>query len=123
MNLLLVRLGYPPVIIRKRDRRRYLRDLERADAGDSGDLAELLARSLLETLNRFVVPAVAGPARLVPLSSLATTGVSVEALRRAAARGRLKVTRDQSGRWLSSRDWVEEYKRGRYSREPRRRRP
>ena len=33
LNLILVRLGYPPVVIYKRDRARYLRALRRADDG------------------------------------------------------------------------------------------
>jgi Fic family protein len=47
LNLLLVRLGYPPVIIYKRQRARYLRVLRRADAGDYGELGELIARAIL----------------------------------------------------------------------------
>ena len=35
LNLVLVRLGYPPAIVYKRDRARYLRALRRADAGES----------------------------------------------------------------------------------------
>src|SRR5947209_7985005 len=46
MNLLLVRLGYPPIIIEKRVRSRYLAALRRADQGDDGALAELFARAM-----------------------------------------------------------------------------
>lgn len=67
LNLLLVRLGYPPAIIYTRDRNRYLRALRRADSGDPGPLGELVARSVTDNLYRFVVPAVAGPHRLVPM--------------------------------------------------------
>ena len=35
LNLILVRHGYPPAIIYKRDRARYLRALQRADTGDA----------------------------------------------------------------------------------------
>ena len=35
LNLVLIRLGYPPVIIYKRDRARYLQALRHADAGES----------------------------------------------------------------------------------------
>jgi hypothetical protein len=115
-NLLLVRLGYPPAIIRKGERTRYLAALRRADAGDPGSLGELLARAITDTLMRFVVPAVAGPARLVPLAALATTDASVRALRAAAERGRLRAQRDAGGRWRSSRRWVDEYLRSRYTR-------
>lgn len=85
-NLLLIRIGYPPAIIRKAERTRYMTALRRADAGDHAPLAELLARAVLDTLMRFIVPAVAGPARLVPLAALATRALSVRALRAAAER-------------------------------------
>jgi len=113
LNLLLVRLGYPPAIVYKRDRSRYLNALRRADAGDDGPLGELLARAVLDNLYKFIVPAVAGPARLVPLPVLATDELSADALRVAAARGRLKASRGADGSWRSSRVWVEEYARGR----------
>lgn len=67
-NLILVRQGYSPAIIYKRQRARYLSALRKADAGSSGALGELLAKAILDNLHRFVVPAVAGPGRLVPLA-------------------------------------------------------
>ena len=108
-NLLLVRLGYPPAIIYKRERTRYLNALRRADQGDYGALGEMLARAVLDNLYKFIVPAIAGPARLVPLPVLATKRISVDALRVAAARGRLKASRGADGTWRSSRVWVDEY--------------
>jgi hypothetical protein len=116
MNLQLVRLGYPPAIIRKRERTRYLTALRRADEGDVGPLAELLARAVNDTLLRFIVPAVAGPARLVPLAALAEGKLTVRALRAAAERGRLRAQRDARGQWHSTRNWVREYQARRYRR-------
>lgn len=116
LNLLLVRLGCPPAIIYKRDRSRYLRALRRADAGDANELGELIARAVLDNLYRFVVPAVAGPARLVPLAALADERISHSALRMAAKRGRLEAVRGGDGQWRSSRDWVEDYLASRYER-------
>ena len=116
-NLLLIRTGYPPAIVRKAERTRYLATLRRADAGDHGPLAELLARAVIDTLMRFIVPAVAGPARLVPLAALATSDVSVRALRVAAERGRLRAQRDERGQWRSTRNWVTQYRKSRYKRE------
>jgi fido (protein-threonine AMPylation protein) len=118
LNLLLVRLGYPPAIIYKGDRPRYLDALARADYGDPGPLGELLARAILDNLHRFVVPAVAGPARLVPLPALAGNVISANALRVAAARGRLKASRAADGSWRSTRAWVDEYLAARYKRTP-----
>ena len=115
MNLLLVRLGYPPAIIQKRLRDRYLDALDRADRGDPGPLGEIIARAILDNLSRFVLPAVAGPAKLVPLESLASKDLSVVALRNAAQRSRLKALRAEDGFWRSSRQWVDEYRRDRYA--------
>jgi Fic family protein len=109
INLVLVRLGFPPAVIRRRDRARYLRALQHADRGDPGALGELIARAILDSLYRFVVPAVAGPARLVPLASLHSREVTARALRIAAERGRLRAIKGEDGQWRSSRRWVDEY--------------
>lgn len=116
LNLVLVRLGYPPAIVYKRQRADYLRALRRADEGDPGQLGELLARAVLDNLYRFGVPAVAGPARLVALAALADRRVSTDALRTAANRGRLQATHGADGQWRSTRNWVEEYLQTRYRR-------
>ncbi|MGN6556800.1 MAG: Fic family protein [Solirubrobacterales bacterium] len=117
LNLLLVRLGYPPAIIYKGNRARYLAALRRADQEDFGPLGEFLARAILDNLYKFVVPAIAGPARLVPLPALATEKLSANALRVAAVRGRLKAAKAADGTWRSSTAWVEEYEASRYKRE------
>ena len=117
LNLLLVRLGYPPTIIRKGDRGRYLAALQQADEGDCGPLGEFVARAILDNLHRFVVPAVAGPARLVPLPALERERLNANALRVAAVRGRLKAVKTPDGSWRSSRVWVDEYVARRYRRE------
>lgn len=116
LNLLLVRLGYPPAIIYKGERSRYLAALRHADAGDVGPLGEFLARAILDNLYKFVVPAIAGPARLVPLPALATEQLSANALRVAAIRGRLKAAKAADGTWRSSSVWVQEYEASRYKR-------
>ncbi len=117
LNMLLLRFGYPPAIIYKRDRTRYLSALRRSDNGDSGPLGEMVARAVLDNLYRFVVPAVAGPVRLVPLVSLATKEQSVLTLRAAIERGRLKAQKGSDGQWRSSRAWVDEYLRSKYRRD------
>lgn len=117
LNLLLVRLGYPPAFIRKADRERYLTALRHADEGDCGPLGELLTRAILDNLHRFVVPAVAEAAQLVPLPALARDALSANALRVAAVRGRLQAVKGRDGTWRSSRAWVDEYVASRYRRE------
>ncbi|MHB8642166.1 MAG: Fic family protein [Gaiellaceae bacterium] len=112
LNLMLVRLGYPPAVIYKKDRAKYLRSLDRADKGDAGPLAELIARAVMNGINRFLLPALAGPKRLIPLTALADADLSLIALRRAADRGRLRALR-KSDQWYSTREWVNEYKASR----------
>jgi len=114
-NLLLVRHGYPPAVILKRDRARYLQALRRADRGDPGPLAEMVARSVTDSIYRFLLPGLAGPQRLVPLRSLADSVLSHNALAVAAKRGRLRAVR-RTDQWYSTKQWVDQYKASRYKR-------
>jgi Fic family protein len=118
LNLVLVRLGYAPAIIYTRDRTRYLSALRSADRGDPGPLGEMLARAVLDNLYRFIVPAVAGPNRLVPLAALATPPMTEGALRIAANRGRLRAQKGADGQWRSTKAWVSAYRKSRHRRQP-----
>ena len=118
LNLILVRLGYPPVIIFKRQRDDYLRAMRRADSGEFGPLGELIARAMFDNLNRFIVPNLAGPARLVPLTALADKQHTVAALRQAAQRGRLNAVQGTDGIWRSSRKAFEAYDATKHNRRP-----
>jgi Fic family protein len=118
MNLLLVRKGLPPAIIYNRERSKYIDALVRADRrGDVGALSEMIARSIRDSIDRFVLPALAGPHRMVPLSSLANADASIVALRNAAERGRLRAQR-RGTRWYSTRQWVDDYIASRHQRRP-----
>ena len=116
LNLVLVRLGYAPAIVYKRDRTKYLQALRSADVGDSGRLGELIARAVLDNLYRFVVPAVAGPNRLVPLAALASPDLTEGALRVAANRGRLRAQKGSDGQWRSTKTWLDSYVASRHQR-------
>lgn len=118
LNLLLVRLGYPPVVVLKQQRPAYLTAMQKADKGDCGPLGEILARAMYDNLNRFIVPSLAGPARLVPLATLVDSEFSMAALRQAAQRGRLDAFQGSDGVWRSSRKAVQEYRRTKGHRRP-----
>ena len=113
LNLVLVRLGYPPVVILKEQRAAYLRAMQQADKGDTGPLGEILARAMIDNLNRFIIPNIAGPAKLVPLAALVDSDLSLVALRAAAQRGRLDAHQRSDGQWLSTRKAVNDYKTSR----------
>jgi hypothetical protein len=120
LNLVLVRMGYPPAIVYKNQRDVYLKAMRRADGGDDGPLGELIARAVTGNLYRFVVPAVAAPSRLVPLASLVDEkgGPTANALRVAAIRGRLRAQKTADGTWMSSKKWVRDYLTSKYRRSP-----
>ncbi len=109
LNFMLLQAGYPPAVIQVDQRQRYLRALRSADGGNWRPLTEVVARAVSGALNRFLIPGLAGEARLVPLSSLAAQGPYSSAyLRQLALAGRLRTIRE--GRlWLSSRAWLNDY--------------
>jgi Fic family protein len=118
MNLALVRLGYPPVIIFKRQRAAYLAAMQCADGGDYGALADLIARAMNDNLNPFIAPDVASPARMVPLAVLADEEFTTIALTRAAQRGKLDAVQGPDGTWWSSRRAVDACLGARHQRWP-----
>ena len=115
LNLILVRLGWPPVIILRKNREKYLKALAKADAGDMGPLAEQICRSVIDNLHH-LTPEIAGPSRFVPLQALVDDELTYDALRQAAYRGRLEAEQTPDGSWRSSRRAVERYKSERHQR-------
>ncbi|MET8869484.1 hypothetical protein ABZW11_41705 [Nonomuraea sp. NPDC004580] len=69
-----------------------------------------LLLAMEDNLNRFIVPNLAGPARLVPLAALVDEEFSIHALRQAAQRGRLNAIQGADGVWRSSRKSVDAYR-------------
>ena len=100
LKLLLVRLGLPPAIVFKSQREQYLRALRRGNQGT----------------NKFVVPAVARPARLVPITALGRLEINAGDLRAAAVRRALQATKGTDGHWRSCRNWVDDYLANRHQR-------
>lgn len=115
LNLVLVRLGWPPAIILKADRNSYIAALNSSDHGDDGPLAELLARAVVASTHHLLKD-IAGPVKFVPLATLADEEISFVALKQAATRGRLDAFRGSDGVWRSSRKAVKEYLGDRYKR-------
>jgi len=54
MNLLLLQAGYPPVVIRLRERDTYLSALRQADRGDFEPLLELVAQHVADSLDLYL---------------------------------------------------------------------
>jgi hypothetical protein len=113
LNFMLIQSGYPPAVILATRRAGYLQALGTADRGNPNPLTEVVARAVGGTLSKFLIPKLAGEAKLVPLSALASQcDYSSEYLRKLAQAGRLRAVRE--GRlWLSSRAWLADYLRKR----------
>lgn len=54
MNLILLRAGYPPAVIRNEDRLAYYEALEKARAGDTGPLITLVAQAVERSLDVYL---------------------------------------------------------------------
>lgn len=108
LNLVLVRLAYPPAIILKSHRERCLDAMQKADSGDVAPLGKTLARAIYDNINRFVLPSIAGQARLVPLAALASKDFTLASLRQAAQTGHLRAGQASDGVWQSTRQDVKE---------------
>jgi hypothetical protein len=89
--------------------------LSRADNGDPGPPAEMLARTVRTSIDRFLLPALAGPHRLLPITALADELLSHNALLVAVKRGRLRALQKE-GQWYSTKQWIEDYKDSRWQR-------
>ncbi|MFM8382485.1 MAG: Fic family protein, partial [Actinomycetota bacterium] len=74
--------------------------------------------AMFDNLNRFIVPAVAGPSQLVPLAALVDAHHTLAGLRQAAQRGRLEAIQGADGLWMSSRAAVEAYDGAKHQRRP-----
>jgi len=54
VNYALLRLGYPPIVIRSVDRAEYIAALSQGDGGDLGDFTNFIARNMVTALERGV---------------------------------------------------------------------
>lgn len=107
VNLLLARFGYPPATISHGLLEAYRQALTAADAGDRTKLADVLERAVRANLERLAAAIVEGGA-LRPIAAFANRELSLDALRKAAHRGRLRVV--IRGRELySTQSWIDAY--------------
>jgi len=110
-NLILMSRGFPPIIIRKIDRKKYFDCLEKAHFGNLDIFVNFIAlrleESLIRYLNAFVKTTKSN--ELLPLSVLAKETIySQEYLSLLARKGILPATKI-NGIWHTSRDEIKNY--------------
>src|SRR6267143_4410616 len=107
-NLVLLSAGYPPVVLRVQDRRRYYRSLDEADRGRYAALGGFLLRAVDESLTLYLA-AVEPQRALVPLRTLARRSpYSQEYLSLRARQGVLEAVKIGDV-WYSSKPALDEY--------------
>ena len=107
-NLVLLSAGYPPVVLRVEDRRRYYRALDEADRGRYATIGGFLLRAVDEALVLYLA-AVEPERALVPLRTLARgSPYSQEYLALRARQGILEAVKIGDV-WYSSKSGLDEY--------------
>ena len=111
MNLILMRGGYPPIVIAKKERKKYFESLEKAHFGNFRDFFNFIARAAERSLNLYLnalTPATKNN-ELIPLSELAKeTKYSQEYLSLRARQNKLNATKI-NGIWYTSRNDLRDY--------------
>jgi len=111
MNLVLIRNGYPPTILLFDDRKKYYRVLRASDKGDEKPLINFIARSVEQSLNRYL-HALEKPTernKLIKLSEAAQhCDYSQEYLSLLSRKGALGATKI-NGNWMVTREELDTY--------------
>jgi len=111
MNLLLMKEGYPLVVILKNDRKKYYQVLEKADKGDLNPFVQFTAQAVERSLNIYLktlLPAKPGR-RYLPLSEISKqTQYSEKYLNLLARHGKIEAHKEGRN-WVTTVEAVNNY--------------
>ena len=109
LNIMLMQEGYPPALLLREWRARYIQALNTADTGNYTPLANLIGQAVEEGLDLYLEACAATP-DYQPLTKLdGTGGYRLEYLSWLARQGRIDAVK-RGGRWYSTRAAIEQYK-------------
>ena len=107
-NLYLMQKGYPPIILKKEDRKRYYFALNKGDQGDLSVFADFIAKAVHEALQHYLSSFIEEE-RLIPLKEIADyIPYSQEYLSLRARQGKLDAVKIENV-WYSSKRALKEY--------------
>lgn len=115
MNLILIRYGYPFVVLKWYDRRRYYETLEKADKGDLKPFASFISRCVEQSLDLYLsaVEPTSGETRLLTLAdAVKLSPYSQEYLSLLARRGLIAATKIGKN-WHVTPEALDEYLKSR----------
>jgi Fic family protein len=107
-NLFLMQNGYPPIVVKKNDRKKYYQTLKKADQGEVSEFAQFIASEVHEGL-QYYLSSFAKEERLIPLRELTMlTPYSQEYLSLRARQGKFDAVKIEDI-WFSSKRAIKEY--------------
>ncbi len=111
LNLMLMREGYPPALLLRDWRVRYIQALDTANTGNYSPLANMIGQAVEAGLDLYLEACIALPDDpYQPLSALAQpSGYSVDYLGWLVRQGRIEAVK-RGGRWYSTLDAIKRYK-------------
>ncbi len=116
MNVILMQAGYPLAIILKNDRKKYYNVLSKADRGDLASFVRFVAQAVERSLDiylKILTPKEKKKEKFIPLNKLSKrTKFSPKYLNLLARTGKLESHKEGRA-WLSSKEALERYLKGR----------
>jgi Fic family protein len=107
-NLYLMKQGYPPIVLKKEDRRKYYQVLQKADNSDLSPFANFIAQAVHEAL-MYYLSSFVDDERLISLKEIADfSAYSQEYLSFRARQGKLDAVKIENV-WYSSKRAFKEY--------------
>lgn len=109
LNLMLLQEGYPPALILREWRSRYIQALHAAHFGDYVPLIDLIGLAVEHAFDLYLEACVESTAHLLPLQNLAREfSMSVDYLGQLARKGKIEATK-RGQYWYSTREAVQRY--------------
>lgn len=109
LNLMLLQEGYPPAVVLREWRARYLHGLQAAHQGDYVPLIDLIGLAVEVGLDLYLEACVDSSAHLLPLHELARDfSLDVDYVGKLARRGKIEATK-RGQFWYVSREAIEQY--------------
>lgn len=111
MNIILMKAGYPIVVILKNDRPKYYKALQLADKGKIENLVFFIAQAVEQSLDLYLraIKSATKENTLIPLSRIAPqTPYSAEYLGLLVRQGKIAATKEGRN-WKTSMDAIERY--------------
>ncbi len=111
MNLLLMRVGFPPAIILKNDRKKYYEALNQANSGNYQKLTLLMCQALERTLNIYINALPGNDKEYIEISSLVkepSMPYGQEYISLLARTGKIDAYKEGRN-WLTTKEAVSDY--------------